>query len=137
MQVKTWQPNPDCKQCAQAEKNYHESNASGERIYTSAIAKVKAQHAEIVALKVLMTELEARIKMMSTVENNLRDGLKQVADQRDTLKTAFDLVFAKGVELQSTLDRVRNLVIEESHESYQTITSKVLAELNAQPEDKS
>lgn len=81
--------------------------------------------------------LEARIKMMSTVENNLRDGLKQIADERDKLKTAFKLTFAKGVELQGTIDKVRNLVIEESHESYQTITSMVLAELNAQPEDKS
>ena len=58
MEVKTWQPNPDCKQCAQAEKNNRESAASGERIYTSALKESNIRYAENVTLKARVAELE-------------------------------------------------------------------------------
>ena len=58
MQVKTWQPNPGCKQCAQAEKNNRESAASGERIYSTALKQSKNQYAEIQTLKARVKALE-------------------------------------------------------------------------------
>jgi hypothetical protein len=44
----------------------------------------------IVSLAERVAELEARILMMTTIENNLRGGLKQLANQRDTVKREVD-----------------------------------------------
>jgi hypothetical protein len=58
MEVKTWQPNPDCKQCAQAVKNNYESNASGKRIYTLALKQANTRYTENVTLKARVADLE-------------------------------------------------------------------------------
>ena len=96
---------------------------------------VKNYRAEIDFLRAREKQLQARILTMATIENNLRGGLKQLDRANRQLRRNYNQSLKNSNEMlaeqNGIIDRVRNLVIEESHQSYQTITSMVLSELDA------
>lgn len=68
--VKTWQPNPECEQCAQAERNNREAAVSGKSIYAGAMKKVRALH-------IALEHCTHSANMKQGVIDHLREELAQ------------------------------------------------------------